>query len=282
MKARLKGGARTRITSLAVLARANFEQPDEPLLPTPRSADSIRGRDYRDRKNGPDLNTAVEGLLPTPSAWLGRRPSHSEPNPERLKGVDKTGADKRTLELVDAIALLPTPTTRDYKGRNQRDDDSCLPGAVGKMLPTPTASHRGDRSEASRAKGGGNEIRAIAKLLPTPMANPDNPGAGGELRAALTHGPGRRNETGVDSWGRPNRGRPKLLPTPTESDGDSAGNRTGNPDSKAHPGTTLTDFAKSSGANTPPPSKDGDESSADPRPVQLTLEDLSTPDSSSG
>jgi hypothetical protein len=26
--------------------------------------------------------------------------------------------------------LLPTPTSRDHKGRNQRDDDTCLPGAL--------------------------------------------------------------------------------------------------------------------------------------------------------
>jgi DNA (cytosine-5)-methyltransferase 1 len=26
--------------------------------------------------------------------------------------------------------LLPTPTGRDHKGRNQRDDTTCLPGAV--------------------------------------------------------------------------------------------------------------------------------------------------------
>jgi hypothetical protein len=26
--------------------------------------------------------------------------------------------------------LLPTPTSRDHKGRNQRDDDTCLHGAI--------------------------------------------------------------------------------------------------------------------------------------------------------
>ncbi len=34
------------------------------------------------------------------------------------------------MNLRTAVHLLPTPTTRDHKGRNQRDDDSCLPGAV--------------------------------------------------------------------------------------------------------------------------------------------------------
>jgi hypothetical protein len=214
MKARLKGGPRTRITSLAVLARADFEQPEEPLLPTP-------------------------------SAWLGRRPENATADPERaLSRMQPGDKGKRSIELPDALAMLPTPQARDWKGRNQRDDASCLPGAVG-------------------------------RLLPTPMANPENPGAGGELRAALAHGPERRNLTGVDSWGRPNRGRAKLLPTPTESDGDSAGNRTGNPDSKAHPGTSLTDIAKAkTGASTDTPSSDGPESSDESRPRQLTLADL--------
>jgi len=231
MKARLKGGPRTAITSLAVLARADFEQPDEPLLPTP-------------------------------SAWLGRRPSHSEPNEERLENIrqGEQGSEKRSMELPDALALLPsprasdgtrgpdyargkrqeksnrvgsedlttaatkflpTPTGRDHKGRNQRDDASCLPGALD-SLP----------------------------MLPTPMANPENPGAGGELRAALTHGPSRRNTTGVDSWGRPNRGREKLLPTPTESDGDSAGSRNLE-GSKAHAGVSLTDAVRQGDSTTP-------------------------------
>lgn len=38
----------------------------------------------------------------------------------------------------DSLLLLPTPTARDCKGRNQRDDASCLPGAVN-LLPTTTA-----------------------------------------------------------------------------------------------------------------------------------------------
>jgi hypothetical protein len=30
----------------------------------------------------------------------------------------------------NGCSLLPTPQARDYKGRNQRDDTSCLPGAI--------------------------------------------------------------------------------------------------------------------------------------------------------
>ena len=32
--------------------------------------------------------------------------------------------------LPGVVTLLPTPTSRDHKGRNQRDDATCLPGAV--------------------------------------------------------------------------------------------------------------------------------------------------------
>jgi hypothetical protein len=123
--------------------------------------------------------------------------------------------------------------------------------------------------------------RMAPTLLPTPVANPSNPGSGGELRAALTHGPGRRNETGTDTLGRPNAGRPsKLLPTPTAGDGKSSGSRN-LPGSKAHAGVSLTDAIKtgdsttprkSSGASTTKPSDDGKDSPVPP-PGQLTIED---------
>lgn len=207
MKARLKGGARTRITSLAVLARANFEQPTEPLLPTPQAQDYRRAPDWGkdDRgSGGDDLTTTVARLMPTPQA-------------------------------------------RDYKGRNQRDDASCLPGAI--------------------------------HLLPTPTANEQNPGAGGELRAALTHGRGRRNRTGTDTWGRPNQGRsPKLLPTPTAQDAEASGSRNLE-GSKAHAGVSLTDAVRFGNSKTPrgestsEPSGDGNESSDGQHHYQLTIED---------
>lgn len=48
--------------------------------------------------------------------------------------VERSGY-RSTLE--EAVALLPTPTSRDHKGQNQRADDTCLPGALA-LLPTPT------------------------------------------------------------------------------------------------------------------------------------------------
>ena len=95
----------------------------------------------------PECLTAVRGgsqLLPTPTHWvqdevdldadLERR--------QREKAKDRNG-NGFGLTLDMAVRLLPTPTGRDWKGRNQRNDTSCLPGAVQvlRLLPTPTVSY---------------------------------------------------------------------------------------------------------------------------------------------
>lgn len=180
------------------------------LLPTPTASDS-RGKSagWEGREGGPDLAAAVEPLLPTPTAWLGRRPENATADPERAASREHEGSrGKRSIELPEALAAEVTVT---------------------KLLPTPTAGDAkssGSRNlEGSKAHEGVSLTDAVKfgdshtpRLLPTPVANAENPGAGGELRAALTHGPARRNETGTDTMGRPNVGRPKreeLLPTPT-------------------------------------------------------------------
>jgi len=61
-------------------------------------------------------------LLPTPAASDGAR----GPDLARANRPDSGGMDLTTV----VERLLPTPTSRDHKGRNQRDDDSCLPGAI--------------------------------------------------------------------------------------------------------------------------------------------------------
>lgn len=61
------------------------------------------------------------------------------------------------------------------KGRNQRNDDTCLTGAI---LPTPKAGDgdkgvrtvAGARTEYAR-KGNGSDLPTIAALLPTPVVN---------------------------------------------------------------------------------------------------------------
>lgn len=178
-----------------------------------------------------------ETLLPTPSA---NDRTGAEGKSER-KGRGAGGA-----QLRDLPKLLPTPAAEEARGtaeqhlarKNKLDGANRTSvtslGILVKTLPTPTAgdaNSSGSRNlEGSKAKPGMSLTdwvksgdSSTPRLLPTPMANEENPGSGGELRAALTHGPGRRNGTGVDTQGRPNTGRPsRLLPTPMQRDGESS------------------------------------------------------------
>lgn len=81
MKARMKGGPRNTITSLAVLARNDFRQPD---------------------------GTQVWA---TPTAWLGRRPSAALGDPDRWNDPE------RSNELSDQVAWVEkfkTPTAAPF------------------------------------------------------------------------------------------------------------------------------------------------------------------------
>jgi hypothetical protein len=118
------------------------------------------------------------GLLPTPSTSMpndGEDPATWQARANRLKqkhgngnGVgmplaiavqllptprttDSTGPGEHGnggLDLSTAVNLLPTPTSRDHKGRNQRDDTTCLPGAIGDLTKPPS----NDGSRSSDAK----------------------------------------------------------------------------------------------------------------------------------
>ena len=138
--------------------------PDYSSLPTPRTSDSNGAGGHG--SGGPDLRTTIS-MLPTPRATdgtdapanltpsveaicdgsAGRTPRLSEmavgrmlptPTSQAAKHGETpdTTANGYGSNLWDLPSLLPTPTTRDWKGQNQRGDDSCLPGA---LLPTPTA-----------------------------------------------------------------------------------------------------------------------------------------------
>lgn len=93
--------------------------------------------------------------------------------------------------------LLPTPaTTRDHKGRNQRDDSTCLTGA---LLPTPAVNDMGEgktveawdawtermKAEHGNGNGHGASLSIEAqRLLPTPRTenneNRQSEGYGGQ------------------------------------------------------------------------------------------------------
>ena len=108
------------------------------------------------------------------------------PHGERCdgSGLGGTGGGAKPSDRHSGAvtALLPTPTSRDHKGHNQRGDASCLPGA---LLPTPAVNDMGAgktvqqwdewaaRQKASdgRSAPHGKSLSVEAlRLLPTPTA----------------------------------------------------------------------------------------------------------------
>ena len=258
------------------------------LLPTPGANDATGAEgETRDARRedgstgGPSLRDLPK-LLPTPTS------SDVNDGPSNQMRRGRSEPDN----MRTAVRMLPTPTGRDHKGQNQRDDDSCLPGAVDKLLPTPTAGDAaasGSRNlEGSKAHPGVSLTDAVRfgdsktprrllptptvadaeggrtskgterpdehglavemKLLPTPVANQENPGAGGELRAAIHHGPERRTDSDTDTMGRPIRkGREeKLLPTPNAGLGEHRRDNGQDPERRREQGkqVSLADVAR--------------------------------------
>lgn len=149
-------------------------------------------------------------LLKTPTSNLGSNGGSQHPDKRREGGHGPTLADEveHLLPCPDQPRFLPTPTTRDHKGRNQRDDDSCLPGAIdrmpggvhfdGPLLPTPSVVDMGARKTVSewdawvarqKEKGinGNGHGRSLAiealRMLPTPRAS-DGPKGGPNQRGS--------------------------------------------------------------------------------------------------
>ena len=158
------------------------------LLPTPCAS---RSGSNQSLSPGAAVRPSLDGiteLLPTPVA--SRFPSNRSVSPgaavrpgldsitERLPtpsaadgmGGHLTRSGGRSDELLlPGVAraygngnLLPTPTARDHKGPNQRQDDSCLHGA---LLPTHAASDStgGGRHPDAR-KGHSSQIIDTALL----------------------------------------------------------------------------------------------------------------------
>ena len=180
------------------------------LLATPLPSDVTGGRTTKGSKRTGEtgLRLQVKALLPTPAAQ------------------DANGSS----------SLLATPRTRDHHVQSPETADRRrgvwgmdLPTQIRDLalLPTPAAQEPGFRNREPVTKNGEKPTHGSQRWYDR---------EGGELRAAITHGPARRNETGIDSWGRSNHGR-------------------------------------SSGASTRPPSTDGSSSSDDRHPGQLMIED---------
>ena len=128
------------------------------------------------------------------ASLLAPAPGSGSSSPEPFAFFDRESCSWRTSQ----VSLLP-------------DSDSSWP-----IWPKRGITH-GGRAYELPTSAPLTAASASSSLLPTPSAYES--GAGGELRAAITHGPERRNETGTDSMGRLNSGRPsRLLPTPAASD----------------------------------------------------------------
>lgn len=150
MKQRLPGGPRSMITSLAVLARADFQQP---LLPTPGANDSTGGegetrakRQKEGKTGGPALRD-VGKLLPTPVVGDSRSAgSRNLPGSKAKPGVSLTDAVRYGNSSTPR--LLSTPAARDAKGAHMLDREGglSLGGAIKTGGSTEMPSSAGNPS----------------------------------------------------------------------------------------------------------------------------------------
>lgn len=182
------------------------------LLQTPSVSDATGGHTTRGGERSGELLLPGQALslLPTPEAKL----ASSGPDYARAARAASGGDDLAT----SMARLLPTPTARDHKGANQRQDDTCLTGALlptpratdgtkggpnqrgssgdlmlpsaVQLLPTPTTTQRGtDANRDTREGAGPNLHNAVAALLPTPTATPygnnQSPSPGAAVRPSL-------------------------------------------------------------------------------------------------
>ena len=135
---------------------------DVTLLPTPTAQDFRDGkhlrqitRDAAERgsSRGVGLNHLMEGdlpaggapLLPTPAVndmGRGKTPQDWDEWTDAMRARHGNGNGHGKSLEIEAQRLLPTPTSRDHKGRNQRDDATCLPGAVVDFGPYAAAIAR--------------------------------------------------------------------------------------------------------------------------------------------
>lgn len=140
--------SRGRWFALPMLEPAISEHESSSLLLSPSAGDGTGGG----RKNPPPrgegtkrgsggLREQVRTLLPTPAA---AEPGGTvEQYHERLRKTDGREPTFTPLGIL-VQKMMPTPTSRDWKGRNQRDDDTCLPGAVTKLPSTATPESSDD------------------------------------------------------------------------------------------------------------------------------------------
>ncbi len=124
------------------------------LLPTPTSQAAKHGATPDIHANGFGSNLwDLPHLLPTPvvnDMGRGKTVEEWDSWTDEMKERHGNGnGHGPSLEIEAARLLLPTPTSRDHKGRNQRNDDTCLHGALEQhttSAPTEEPSSDGNTS----------------------------------------------------------------------------------------------------------------------------------------
>jgi len=90
--------------------------------------DAMRSRHGNGNGHGASLAIEALRLLPTPRASDGEK-----------GGPNQRGSSGDLMLPSAVVQLLPTPTSRDHKGANQRGDETCLHGAL-MNPPSPDGS----------------------------------------------------------------------------------------------------------------------------------------------
>jgi len=186
------------------------KQVIQTLLPTPTVGDASQSG-HRQEQRTP---TSHDGM--TLSDWSRGRMSssgdtHASPSAKRAGEADPT--TRATSGLSSPVLLASfDPATRSWRTFQATFLSEELPSLPtlprsgmtrhGQLFELQMSAHHTDASDGSAS-------------LRTPTAQEKNPGGGGELRAQIMLGPDRRNGSGTDHWGRPNKGR---LPTPAARD----------------------------------------------------------------
>jgi len=119
------GGLRNGAFSERQMLEPLTSETGSSYWPTPaaqRSGSNQGGAAGRVGKVRPPLDTLAT-LWPTPTAGDANSSGSAAYTTDSGRHSGTTLTDK-------AVRNWPTPTSRDWKGRNQRNDTSCLPGAV--------------------------------------------------------------------------------------------------------------------------------------------------------
>jgi hypothetical protein len=95
--------------------------------------------------------TESSPLLATPTAWLGRRPSQAEGDPERWHNPE------RSNELSDQLATMPLLPTPDASVANYAEDPQQWQARAAKL-----------KEKHGNGNGHGTPLAIAVKLLPTP------------------------------------------------------------------------------------------------------------------